>query len=94
MDPKEIGILVGISTSVVGNLNALDAQRIAFLNANHGAAPSAHFLNQFDVRRQQVIMSGVRYLSERLTPPSWDGLHSYITRDYRINGSVLPIGGK
>ena len=79
------------TNKVAGDLAVLDAQRSAYLEA-HKANPSAHALDQFALRRRQIIMSGVTALMRGLTRRSWLGLHTYINWDYRVNGTVIALG--
>ena len=91
VDTKEIGIVSGVSGNVADRLNVLSVARSAYL-ASHSDKPSPHDLDQFEIRRQRIILSGVSELSKRLKPSSWNGLHAYVNQDYRLRGSVLPIG--
>jgi len=77
------------SAKVTQRINALNAQKAFRIGL------STHDVNQFEIRRQQIILSVVRELQFRLRPASWDGFHHYVNYDFRLNGTVfpgLPIG--
>ena len=89
VDPAEVSVVHSISLNVTQRINALNAQKAASVGL------SQHDVNQFEVRRQQIILSGVRDLQHHLTPASWGGLHQYINYDFRVLGTAvagLPIG--
>ncbi len=93
IDPTESAVVSAAANKVASDLAALAAQRSAYLQSN-SANPSTHTLNQFAVRRQQMIMAGVSALMQGLTFRSWVGLYSYVNWDYRVNGTVMALGGK
>ena len=91
IDAKESAVVSAASGKVAADLAALDSQRSAYLQDNK-ANPYPHALDQFAVRRQQIIMSGVTALMRGLTKRSWVGLHTYINWDDRVNGTVIALG--
>ena len=91
IDPKENAVVSTATSKVASDLAVLDAERSAYLQASK-TNPSTHALNQFALRRQQIIMSGVTALMRGLTKRSWVGLHTYINWDYRVKGTVIALG--
>jgi len=85
----EISIVHSASLNVTQRINALSAQKAASVGL------SQHEVNQFEVRRQQIILSAVRDLQHRLKPESWGGFHQYVNNGFRLQGTAypgLPIG--
>ena len=82
--PTEISVVHSVSLNVTQRINALNAQKAAAVGL------SRHDANQFEIRRQQIILSGVRDLQRHLTPVSWGGLHQFVNYDFRVLGTALP----
>ena len=84
VDPAEVSVVHSIALSVTQRVAALSAQKAAAVGL------SQHDVNQFEIRRQQIILSGVRELQHHLTATSWGGLHQYINYSFRVLGTALP----
>ena len=91
VDVKELTAINNAAGNAVYQLNGLAGQRADYLKARPN--PDKHYLNQMEIRRQQIIASAVRDLGQKLTPSGWHSLHSYINHDFRVLGKALPLVG-